>query len=154
MYIFFFKYSLCYLDEQVLLSFFRLPGEAQKIDRIMECFSTKYIRDNPSVAAGKSPGRSLAALSSPPSSSSSNSNSNKPAATSPPVLTAFTTLPDDSTKSLNVHDTSADFKALHQSVYLVEIIFCLLIWCLLSSNYATFLILLRIIIPCTRSPLR
>jgi Sec7-like guanine-nucleotide exchange factor len=31
------------------LSKFRLPGEAQKIDRIMEVFAAKFCSDNPSV---------------------------------------------------------------------------------------------------------
>lgn len=37
------------LDEAVrrLLTYFRLPGEAQKIDRIMEALSVKYVEDNP-----------------------------------------------------------------------------------------------------------
>lgn len=29
------------------LSHFRIPGEAQKIDRIMERFAEKYFRDHP-----------------------------------------------------------------------------------------------------------
>jgi Sec7-like guanine-nucleotide exchange factor len=29
------------------LSLFRLPGEAQKIDRMMESFAAKYVQDNP-----------------------------------------------------------------------------------------------------------
>ncbi len=31
------------------LNKFRLPGEAQKIDRIMQIFATKFCNDNPSV---------------------------------------------------------------------------------------------------------
>ena len=41
-------------DEQAVrayLSSFRLPGEAQKIDRIMESFSAAYCSQNPSVFA-------------------------------------------------------------------------------------------------------
>lgn len=34
---------------RLLLSGFRLPGEAQKIDRIMEKFAEKYCRDNPTM---------------------------------------------------------------------------------------------------------
>lgn len=32
-----------------LLSEFRLPGEGQKVDRIMEKFGEKYTKDNPDV---------------------------------------------------------------------------------------------------------
>lgn len=32
-----------------LLAQFRLPGEAQKIDRIMEKFAERYVKDNPST---------------------------------------------------------------------------------------------------------
>lgn len=32
---------------RLLLSFFRLPGEGQKVDRIMEKFGEKYVKDNP-----------------------------------------------------------------------------------------------------------
>ena len=32
-----------------LLSYFRLPGEAQKIDRIMEKFAERYCKDNPGM---------------------------------------------------------------------------------------------------------
>lgn len=32
-----------------LLSCFRLPGESQKIDRIMEKFAERYCKDNPAV---------------------------------------------------------------------------------------------------------
>jgi hypothetical protein len=37
------------LDEalRVFLAEFRLPGEAQKIDRLMEAFAAKYCADNP-----------------------------------------------------------------------------------------------------------
>ena len=37
------------LDEalRVFLGEFRLPGEAQKIDRLMEAFAAKYCTDNP-----------------------------------------------------------------------------------------------------------
>ena len=33
------------------MSAFRLPGEAQKIDRLMEAFATKYCEDNPNIFA-------------------------------------------------------------------------------------------------------
>lgn len=33
-----------------LLADFRLPGEAQKIDRIMEKFAERYCKDNPGTA--------------------------------------------------------------------------------------------------------
>ena len=32
---------------RVMLEGFRLPGEAQKIDRIMEKFAERYVRENP-----------------------------------------------------------------------------------------------------------
>lgn len=47
-------FSVLYLQEMELdtalrkfLSTFRLPGEAQKIDRMMETFASKYVVDNP-----------------------------------------------------------------------------------------------------------
>ena len=38
----------CHDDRQFLWSF-RLPGEAQKIDRMMECFAERYCELNPGV---------------------------------------------------------------------------------------------------------
>jgi len=37
-----------YLLRQFLWSF-RLPGEAQKIDRMMECFAQRYCQLNPNI---------------------------------------------------------------------------------------------------------
>ena len=37
---------------RVLRARCRLPGEAQKIDRIMEKFAERYCADNPEVGAG------------------------------------------------------------------------------------------------------
>jgi hypothetical protein len=37
-----------YLFRQFLWSF-RLPGEAQKIDRMMECFAQRYCQLNPNI---------------------------------------------------------------------------------------------------------
>ena len=34
---------------RIFLNSFRLPGEAQKIDRLMECFAKKYCEQNPHV---------------------------------------------------------------------------------------------------------
>lgn len=34
---------------RILLSQFILPGESQQIERILQCFSTKYLKDNPNV---------------------------------------------------------------------------------------------------------
>lgn len=47
----FFFYLFLFISIQIryFLSKFRLPGEAQKIDRIMEAFASKYCKDNPSV---------------------------------------------------------------------------------------------------------
>lgn len=36
---------------KILLSGFRLPGEGQKVDRIMEKFGEKFCRDNPTAFA-------------------------------------------------------------------------------------------------------
>jgi hypothetical protein len=40
------SYSLTW-NFEVFLSLFRLPGEAQKIDRIMNSFADKFMTDNP-----------------------------------------------------------------------------------------------------------
>ncbi|KOB74016.1 putative Cytohesin-1, partial [Operophtera brumata] len=38
-----------YLGERQFLWSFRLPGEAQKIDRMMECFAQRYCQLNPDI---------------------------------------------------------------------------------------------------------
>ena len=46
-----FRFQGLLLDDAIrqLLTTFRLPGEAQKIDRIMEKLAEQYCNDNPSV---------------------------------------------------------------------------------------------------------
>jgi len=39
---------MLYIFRQFLWSF-RLPGEAQKIDRMMECFAERYCQLNPNI---------------------------------------------------------------------------------------------------------
>jgi len=39
---------MLYVFRQFLWSF-RLPGEAQKIDRMMECFAERYCQLNPNI---------------------------------------------------------------------------------------------------------
>ncbi len=45
---------------RILLSGFRLPGEGQKVDRVMEKFGEKYVRDNPSSFSSAEPAYILA----------------------------------------------------------------------------------------------
>jgi len=51
--------SSVYFLRQFLWSF-RLPGEAQKIDRMMECFAQRYCQLNPNIFTNTGESLSLA----------------------------------------------------------------------------------------------
>lgn len=49
---YFVLFCLCVCDIRRFLSPFRLPGEAQKIDRMMEKFAERYFAHNPNTGFG------------------------------------------------------------------------------------------------------